>query len=102
MKKKVFVIVIALSLIFGVIYLAVGIGRSLIIGVILILLVALVGITVQMKGGVDSQPETETDKLGVKHDSETRSTALGCYGPEAEEEKMVYYEEPPPKKTRQK
>ncbi len=102
MKKKAFVIALLLLLLLSVTYLAVGMGGSLFIGAILVLVIVLVGIAFQIKSGDDTEPVAETDKLGVKHHSETRPTALGCYGPEAEEEKMIYNEKPPPKKIRQK
>lgn len=102
MDRKIFVIVFVLLFLLSVIYLVVGIGGILFIGVILISVIVLVGIAFQIKSGDDTEPSDETDKLGVKHNSETRPSALGCYGPEAEEEKMIYNERPPAKKTRQK
>lgn len=102
MKKKVVVIAIAFSLLLIGIFAAFGTDVSLIIGFIALLTMVLIGITVFLTGGEESEFRSEEDKLGVKHHSETRSTALGCYGPEAEEEKFAHYEEPPPQKKQQR
>lgn len=95
------ILAIIIPLLLGMILLANGIGIGMIIVIIVILSAGLTVIAYVMKGSEESGSETDEEKFGFEHRDEARSTALGCYGPEAEEEKFGYYEEPPPRKSQQ-
>lgn len=93
---------IILSLLLSVILVKAGIGIGIIIGIFVILAAGLAGIAYLMKGGEEIGSETEEEKFRYEDRKEARTTALGCYGPEAEEEKFGHYEEPPPQKSHQR